>query len=238
MNMQSQNSTQCAAITLLGHQCSRKRRPNSEYCWQHQNYVTRMVTVQQQVKPEPRRATILASIAPEPIQMAQVEVPIIRTGAITGVQPVNRRQTGKVYQFPRDVIEVDLPLDEQKLSSAYDQIGAVGPFTLVVPVGQYDSTMIDFDLDFAVGNYTFTDILEDILDLYSRSTTLEEIDHLLKVAKRNRDQLSEGLYTQYRMQIKRGDDIPLFGLNGTKVRFDKIVYDDKVDKFYLLLKNI
>ena len=114
-----------------------------------------------------------------------------------------------MFQLPNLSLKVDdinlnnSDLGETELDELGD-LGAVGPVILVCPVGRYDDTIINFDVKFKSGEYTFEQIISDIFDLYSRNTVLEEIDHLIKVSRTNKDQLSEGSYVEIKLQIKRG----------------------------------
>jgi hypothetical protein len=225
-------SSRCAAITLNGTRCSRKAMKNSIYCWQHQNY-------------DP---TVTASYIPKGVLKAEIknpeptEVIITRTRKPEVAKLVETKTKGEMFQLPNLYLRVDdMSLDNLDLTSNdLDQLtdlGAVGPVILVCPVGRYDDTIIDFDIEFKSGEYTFDQIISDVYDLYSRNTTLEEIDHLIRVSRTNKDQLSEGLYVEMRLQIKRGNDVPLYELNGNRLKVDRITLD-KNGKYYLRLSNI
>lgn len=219
--------SQCAAITLYGTRCSRKPQKNSIFCWQHQGYKMQYTTV------NPVKTGVIKKSTPAAVGKVVSEFP--ETAEVYTPK-------GEIYQLPKlhlrvddvDLRNLDLSLEEQdKLTD----LAAVGPATLVCTVGEYDDTIIKFDIEFKEGEHTFEELISDIYDLYDRITTLEQIDKLITVARKNRDQLSEGLYAQIRLRIKRGEQIPLYELNGNRLLIDKIILD-KDGRYFLKLKNV
>lgn len=244
MSAKLQNSGRCQAITNAGHQCTRPRTTNSIYCWQHRYYdttpiyytesETKIVEVQKVV---PETKIIEVPEVSNTIQQVTPEVPTVQLNAITGVNK-SVQVLGKMFSFPASNLRIDSALEDQNLSSDFEQLGGIGPFTLSCPVGRYNGSVTNFDLVYEKNNYTFTDILSDIIDLYNRNTTTEEINRLIQISRKNSDILSEGLYAEFALRIKRGDQIPLYELNGNRVKIDKIVLDTNNGKFYLVVKNI
>lgn len=220
---------ECQAITRDGYQCTRNAIPGTLYCWQHQNYTPgqiRVLEIEEKV-PVPQPIVINQAPAPAPTLLQEITPPVV-------AQPT----AGEIFQFPNNNFRVDLPVASQNFSAAFDQLGAVGPVTLVCSVGRYIQTSLLLDIEYEAGNYSFMDIVHDITDLYQRRCTSEEINHIITLARQNNDQLSEGLYVQMRQQIQTGIAIHLADLNGNRVRFDHIVLDEDNGKYYLILRNI
>jgi hypothetical protein len=223
---------QCAAITLTGARCTRRAQVNSIYCWQHQHYSNVANST------VPVSGVILKSKKTSTSAKAAFITP-----AVMKEQKEKINKTPEMFQFPDDVyfriddVNLDnLDLDTQQIDSLKN-LGAIGPVILVCPVGAYDDTFINIELEFKSGEYTFQQIITHIYQLYTAKTTNSEIDDLIKVAKSNKDQLSEGLYTQKRIRIKRGESIPLYELNEKRLHITGIALD-KSKKYYLQLLDV
>ena len=211
---------QCAAITTTyGTQCLRRAKTGSKYCWQHLDYkpvknISNVNPIKTQVEANLQESENLNSIS-----KTNNFSNIISTAYLNNID-------GKIDQSEN--------ADDYIYSPYADKIVAYGPFIIELPVGRYSPTVIYVSYEFNEKQYTYTQLLDSIRLFYSTPLTIDLLNQLIKLAKNNRDMLSEGLYVGLKTRIKR-ESLKIYDLNYDSTYFNRI-YKEK-DRYYLELGN-
>ncbi len=219
---------QCEAITLLGTQCSRKAEPGSNYCWQHQNYKGTRFTeqkIEKNVEKVIQKAkNIVKSEQKSPIR------PIIPSNPVVGPF-FDSTEFKRLVEATVPKIGGEEGSDDYKKSKLKNTIIANGPFTIELEVGEYDPTVLKFDLKFGVGNYTFEQVIDKIREFYNRPITHAESFNLLRLSDENEDELSRELFSA----LQEENGVRLYDYLGSHIYIEGVVYDGLRNLYTLIL---
>jgi hypothetical protein len=202
---------QCAAITTTYNtQCLRRAKKGYKYCWQHLDYKPRVVS---HIK------------KPEPVVESVVELDI-------------ESESGFLYL--KYLNNIDGTIDNSENSEDYmyspytDKIVGYGPFTINLPVGRYPPTIVYISIPFDSERYTYKELLQSIRQFYNSPISVDLLNKLIKLARINKDMLSEGLYVGLKTRIKI-EPLQIYDLNNDYVYFNRIFLENK--DYYLELGN-
>jgi hypothetical protein len=211
---------QCQAITLIGTQCSRKSSANSNYCWQHKNYVpgTYVATRNEQKSP------------------VRIQTPVkIQSPKRSNAPYVNIDEFKRISSSTGPKIGNEEGADDYKKSLLKNTIIAKGPFTLMLEVGQYAPTVLEFEQKFLEGTYTFEQLIDDIRVFYDREATHADFFKLIRLSDEHKDDLSREIFQELQDAHNAGEDIRLVDFMGSHIYIEGFQYDAMRNLYFLIL---
>jgi len=215
---------ECQAICLTGLQCSRKAEAGSLYCWQHRNYKgTSFVPI-----PNTRKKVEKKTEQKSPVRIATP--PKIPVAPFLNSDEFKTLATSTVPKLGAEEGSTDY-----KSSALRNNIIANGPFTIELEVGEYEPTVMKYDLKFGEGNYTFEQVVDKIREFYDRGATHNDFFNLIRLSDANEDEVSRDLFKELQDESNEGGDIRLYDFMGSHIYIEGIVYDGLRNLYTLIL---